>query len=437
MTGRRDADDDEPSESSAVGRFLIASVLVLAIAATAVLVLTDSTKWLRLGVLAALWAALLGGFLAARYRRQMRERASAAADLQSVYELELEREVAARREYELELEAEAQRKIEESSRADLAELRAELRTLCENLERLTGGEVLVERIALRAQSTRMRALPDGGTRVVAAGDVPETRRSLIAAPSAQSGAPHRPEPNRPSSQPRDRRDATVVVAPVDPASRRPQSRPRPDAVTQQPAARPSDGPQRPRPPVVRQTTASSQPQGVPASRPKQSVSPQPVSQPSDSRQPDSRQPVSRQSVSRQPVSQPSESKPSRETDARLALPRTVRAQPVRQPEHGEPAASATVEHAGGRRRAEDRAEAAVRSISGRPPVEPDGRRRDWQSYRESRQDHVEPSPDGPERAWETEPEPSGAHAAGRSVTELLAAHANLDDAPRRHRRRGG
>jgi hypothetical protein len=37
---------------------------------------------------------------------------------------------------------------------------------------------------------------------------------------------------------------------------------------------------------------------------------------------------------------------------------------------------------------------------------------------------------------ETEAETTGAHAAGRSVTELLAAHTNADDdAPRRHRRR--
>jgi hypothetical protein len=34
-----------------------------------------------------------------------------------------------------------------------------------------------------------------------------------------------------------------------------------------------------------------------------------------------------------------------------------------------------------------------------------------------------------------EPEPAGAHAAGRSVTELLAAHSSADEGQRRHRRR--
>jgi hypothetical protein len=34
-----------------------------------------------------------------------------------------------------------------------------------------------------------------------------------------------------------------------------------------------------------------------------------------------------------------------------------------------------------------------------------------------------------------EPEPAGAHTAGRSVTELLAAHRSAEEGPRRHRRR--
>jgi hypothetical protein len=36
--------------------------------------------------------------------------------------------------------------------------------------------------------------------------------------------------------------------------------------------------------------------------------------------------------------------------------------------------------------------------------------------------------------WSTDPETTGAHAAGRSVTELLAAHGNQEP-PRHHRRR--
>ncbi|HYS39279.1 MAG TPA: DUF6779 domain-containing protein, partial [Pseudonocardiaceae bacterium] len=158
MMGRQDAVNDGPNGGSTSGRSLMVFVIVLAVASTLMLVLADNTTWLRMGVLAALWAALLAGLLAVKFRKQVGDRENEVADLQSVYELELEREVAARREYELEVEAEARKRIEETSKADLAELRSELRGLRESLERLTGGEVLVERFALRAQSTRMRAL---------------------------------------------------------------------------------------------------------------------------------------------------------------------------------------------------------------------------------------------------------------------------------------
>jgi hypothetical protein len=58
-----------------------------------------------------------------------------------------------------------------------------------------------------------------------------------------------------------------------------------------------------------------------------------------------------------------------------------------------------------------------------PPVEEAPK--DWQAYREWRQ----------EAADGGGPETTGAHAAGKSVTELLAAHGGQDEQPRRHRRR--
>src|SRR6266852_880080 len=254
MVGRLETVDDGPNGGPTSGRLLMVFVIVLAVVSTLLLVLADSATWLRMGVLAALWAALLAGLLAVRFRKQVGDRENEVADLQSVYELELEREVAARREYELEVEAEARKRIEETSKADLAELRSELRGLRESLERLTGGEVLVERFALRAQSTRMRALADGNPRVVPSDSrrgmpavAQPTRRlepatELMARPGTQSvpgmapagpqvrreapGRPnqrpggYRPEPSRPQS-PRDgavtsgqedRREVPAVVS---------------------------------------------------------------------------------------------------------------------------------------------------------------------------------------------------------------------------------
>jgi hypothetical protein len=159
MNARRDSAEG-PGAGSFVGRVLLVGAIVFAATATGLLVLTEEQRWLRLGIVAALWAALTGAFLAARYRRQLTDQRDAAAERQQIYELELEREIAARREHELEVEAEAKRKAEETSRDDIAALRAELQNMRQTLESLLGGEFLVERYALRAESTRMRSLPE-------------------------------------------------------------------------------------------------------------------------------------------------------------------------------------------------------------------------------------------------------------------------------------
>jgi uncharacterized protein DUF6779 len=152
--------DAEGPESTRTGRVLLAAALLLAVGATAMLILADDAKWLRLGIVASLWSALVGAFVAARLRRQVADREDEMADRQAVYELELEREVAARREFELEVEAEARRKNERASHDEITGLRQEVLALRQSLEALFGGEVLVERVALHAESTRMRSLTD-------------------------------------------------------------------------------------------------------------------------------------------------------------------------------------------------------------------------------------------------------------------------------------
>ena len=144
---------------SAAGRVLLITVVALVALAVGLLVLAEQARWLRLGVVAALWAALAGAFAAARYRRELLSHPSRADELQRVYELELEREVSARREHELEVEASTRRRVEQEVRdevrGELDGLRTELRALRQNLEVLLGGEVLVQRVALRAESTRL------------------------------------------------------------------------------------------------------------------------------------------------------------------------------------------------------------------------------------------------------------------------------------------
>jgi len=147
----------DDSRGRLVGRPWLVVGFTLAIGATLALVLSNDLRWLRLGIIAALWAAVIGGFLAVKYRKDAAHSEDVVAEAQAVYELELEREIAARREYELEIESDARQRADEDSRGELDALRAEVIALRDSLQSLFGGEVLLERVALTAQATRMRS----------------------------------------------------------------------------------------------------------------------------------------------------------------------------------------------------------------------------------------------------------------------------------------
>jgi hypothetical protein len=158
----------DDSSGRRIGRPWLIVGLTLAVGATLALVLSNDLRWLRLGIVAALWAAIIGAFLAVKYRKHAAHSEDAVAEAQAVYELELEREIAARREFELELEAEAKDRADEDSRNELDALRAEILALRESLQSLFGGEVLYERVALTAQATRMRSINED--RLVSGGE---------------------------------------------------------------------------------------------------------------------------------------------------------------------------------------------------------------------------------------------------------------------------
>jgi hypothetical protein len=136
----------------------------MAVVGAAALVLgADDVRLLRLGIVAALWAALLGAFAAVRMRRAIRSAQDRAEELRTVYQLELEREIAARREHELTVERDLRAQVERAGQEEIAALRTELAALRENLQHLIGGDLMVERVALRAESTRLRPLADQRT----------------------------------------------------------------------------------------------------------------------------------------------------------------------------------------------------------------------------------------------------------------------------------
>src|ERR1700739_3577769 len=115
------------------GWVLLTALLVLAIGASSALVFTNRVELLKLAVILALWAAVAGAFVSVLYRRQSDADQSRVRDLKLVYDLQLDREISARREYELTVESQLRRELASELRAqaadDLAALGAELHVL--------------------------------------------------------------------------------------------------------------------------------------------------------------------------------------------------------------------------------------------------------------------------------------------------------------------
>jgi hypothetical protein len=138
---------------------LLTVLLVLAIGASSALVFTNKVELLKLAVILALWAAVAAAFASVIYRRQSDADQAKVRDLKLVYDLQLDREISARREYELSVETQLRRELVSELRSQAADevagLRAELAALRANLEILFDAD-LSDRPALehdRAGST--------------------------------------------------------------------------------------------------------------------------------------------------------------------------------------------------------------------------------------------------------------------------------------------
>jgi hypothetical protein len=159
------------------------STVFMAAAAAAVLALgTQDARLLRLGVVAALWAALLAAFTTARARREVSSRAEHADQLRAVYQLELQREVAARREHASAVERALREQAQLSQQREIGQLRAELAAIGGNLAQLAAAATTsTPAIASVATPTAMPAARGGAT-----------SRDSLSGPESRFG-PGRPE----------------------------------------------------------------------------------------------------------------------------------------------------------------------------------------------------------------------------------------------------
>ena len=351
--------------------YLVGALVLLAVVASVLaVVFSDNTRVLLLAVVAALWAAVIASIAMTRSRREAATARARANDLKTVYDLELEREVTARRMYEYQVERTVREEIRTSTSNEVAELRDELRALRENLAALLGGELMVERVALRAESTRLRSLSD-------------TARMAAGGPEALE---HR----------RDVEDAVVEDEPHAAAGTGGDAR--------------SDGAERTDvfPKIVDESDVEPlvaerdpDPETPPAVRDESTAEPEPAEQ------------------------QPAEAEPV-EPEVDAVEPEVTEPE-VTEPEVAESAAAPTAE--GGRRRRrvdtadEQAADQDVDGAADAGAAEPAGSGDPAQTDR---------SPDGDAQ---DEDEDEGAHSAGRSVSDLIAAYGASAGAATGRRRR--
>ena len=146
---------------------LVAAVAI-ALASTAAVVLSDDPQTLRLAVVGALWAFVLAAFAAPRRRESDASAGDpgTALELRRTYEIELEKEVAARREYELQLEVYLRRELERGLAEDVAALRDEVGRMRGDMIDRLDGELRMERIeTTRLIGGSLRALQDEARRL--------------------------------------------------------------------------------------------------------------------------------------------------------------------------------------------------------------------------------------------------------------------------------
>ncbi|GAA4384552.1 hypothetical protein GCM10023147_05110 [Tsukamurella soli] len=142
-----------------MGQLMLAAIIVLAVIGTVLSVFVDSEPWGAISLILLIWGLVIAAFLIARYLRDLRAADAKERDLKLVYDLQLEREITARREYELTLERDLRADLRAEANAELDSLKSEVLALRANLEELLGRDLGPSYAELYATAQR-RALAE-------------------------------------------------------------------------------------------------------------------------------------------------------------------------------------------------------------------------------------------------------------------------------------
>lgn len=182
--------------SGQVAQWLLGLFIVLAVIASLLMVFGgDISLTGSLAVISALWAAVIGAVLVTKYRRQADVAELRSRDQRDVYELQLEREIAARRQYESEVEIAIRHEVAEENNEEFEALKAQVLALRANLEELLGNPLPEVPLALRPERRRELGSGLAGVGYAATADdrVAADLDFESTAPATEAGR-HAPEP---------------------------------------------------------------------------------------------------------------------------------------------------------------------------------------------------------------------------------------------------
>ena len=144
-------------------RVLMVLLVVLALIASILMLFLDSDLWLKIAVIAALWAAFLGIVLVSKYSSALRAEQKRVNTLERAHRAEMEREAAGYQQREAALKENYTRQLRNQRDEHLEQLRHELISLRAQLAEMSGEELDDEQTAVRARAERIIELDRGGS----------------------------------------------------------------------------------------------------------------------------------------------------------------------------------------------------------------------------------------------------------------------------------
>lgn len=172
-------------------RVLMVLLMALALIASILMLFLDSDLWLKIAVIAALWAAFVGVVLVSKYSSALRAEQKRVNILERVHYAEMEREVADYEQRQAALKEDFVRQLRNQRDEHLEQLRYELISLRVQLAEMSGDELDDEQVAVRARAERIIELDRGF-------EQPEDHRyqhQQVAQPGqGRQSVPHRGQP---------------------------------------------------------------------------------------------------------------------------------------------------------------------------------------------------------------------------------------------------